>query len=481
MSKNYLLFKSYLLALTLLFTTTIIIYSCRKDRGSSINRNSKEIIAEAKSYFEEEILSKSLLIPDDPNFRHSLIKRPVWEKAVIKKISLGDAVIVPIQFAGNILTKPTNGSYKSYLNKTSYLMLYQDKKQKMHVEWITLLPTDIEKPGAKSFKGVAVVEDWSGKFNRAFAFNDSLEYTSVYLKQAVTYNYESYKRSDYCITIEHWGSVGVDGYMSPRFFGAETYCFGEGGSGTGSDGGGGYHPIDEEQVDPGEYPTYYIDCNWDINGSAFIDPNCGCIGGNTGLTECKRDIIDSVKNACIKAQLAKALSANTSIKNMLNETFGGTIQYESLNISFIDVTTLPADVDGQQKRGSTTSTEFTIELNKNTLPNSSQEYTLATVYHEILHAYLEGHFNKDGNETYIIPDHHEEMANKYVFLMTGALRVAFPSLSTEEAWALSWGGLQKTTLYTSNLTANQRTQIVDINNRHKSKTAVNKLGTYCTP
>lgn len=53
--------------------------------------------------------------------------------------------------------------------------------------------------------------------------------------------------------------------------------------------------------------------------------------------------------------------------------------------------------------------------------------------------------------------------------------------STEEVLGLSWGGLQNTTLYTSKLTTNQRTQIVDINNRHKSKTIANKLGTYCTP
>lgn len=55
------------------------------------------------------------------------------------------------------------------------------------------------------------------------------------------------------------------------------------------------------------------------------------------------------------------------------------------------------------------------------------------------------------------------------------------SLSTEEARALSWGGLQNTTLHPSNLIANQRAQIVDINNRHKSKTAPDNLGTYCTP
>ncbi|WP_431292651.1 hypothetical protein [Pedobacter sp. P26] len=74
-------------------------------------------------------------------------------------------------------------------------------------------------------------------------------------------------------------------------------------------------------------------------------------------------------------------------------------------------------------RGATTSTEFTIELNKNTLPNSFQEYVLSTVYHEILNVIWKDILIKMVME-HIIPDLHEEIANKYVFLMTGALKVA---------------------------------------------------------
>jgi hypothetical protein len=39
--------------------------------------------------------------------------------------------------------------------------------------------------------------------------------------------------------------------------------------------------------------TTCIDCNDDINGTAYIDPNCGngmsCVGGDTGLTACIKD------------------------------------------------------------------------------------------------------------------------------------------------------------------------------------------------
>ncbi|WP_443939864.1 hypothetical protein [Pedobacter sp. MW01-1-1] len=73
--------------------------------------------------------------------------------------------------------------------------------------------------------------------------------------------------------------------MEQKYLGSEVFCFG-GGSGGGEwgdmapeaelgGGGGG----------SGDY-TSMFDCNNDLNGSAFIDPNCGCIGGNTGVSEC---------------------------------------------------------------------------------------------------------------------------------------------------------------------------------------------------
>ncbi|WP_157258189.1 hypothetical protein [Pedobacter ginsenosidimutans] len=48
------------------------------------------------------------------------------------------------------------------------------------------------------------------------------------------------------------------------------------------------------------------------------------------------------------------------------------------------------------------------------------------------------------------------MTNKYVTLMTGALKIAFPNISDQEALGLSWGGLQGTNLYTTKLIQAQR-------------------------
>ncbi|MGN7990067.1 hypothetical protein ACTJKC_22190 [Pedobacter sp. 22226] len=76
--------------------------------------------------------------------------------------------------------------------------------------------------------------------------------------------------------------------------------------------------------------------------------------------------------------------------------------------------------------------------NKNKLPTYSQEYILSTIYHEILHAYMFSKLSKGPDGKYNISAQHEDMANKYVTLITGALKIAFPNISDQEAWGLSW-------------------------------------------
>jgi hypothetical protein len=77
------------------------------------------------------------------------------------------------------------------------------------------------------------------------------------------------------------------------------------------------------------------------------------------------------------------------------------------------------------------------------LPQKSKEYMLSTVYHEILHAYLYSKYPKGADGRFVIPDQHEDMADNYVALMTGASRVAFLNIGAREARALSWGALKK--------------------------------------
>lgn len=239
-------------------------------------------------------------------------------------------------------------------------------------------------------------------------------------------------------------------------------------------------PVGPPPVGGGSTEIVRYDCAMEPNGEAY-EADCGCIGGSTGIEACPKEVLDSVQNPCIKAQLNLARTAKTTILTMLNSTFGGTVQFEDLSLTFKDVTTLPDSISGDAGRASATSIYFDIRLNKNKLPDYSKEYILSTIYHEILHAYLYSKLTKGPDGKYNISTQHEDMANDYLILMTGALKIAFPNISDQEAWALSWGGLEGTNLYDKKLSQAQKNLISDINRRHTNKSAPDKQGTYCTP
>ncbi|GGI24196.1 hypothetical protein GCM10008119_11450 [Pedobacter mendelii] len=241
----------------------------------------------------------------------------------------------------------------------------------------------------------------------------------------------------------------------------------------------------------------YMQCSYYITGYTYIN-NCGGGGGLIGDTggytptpigqphngggggnsnNSNRDIIDSVQNPCIKAQLALAKSAKTTIRNMLNNEFG-TNNFNERDIFFYDITTLPDTTAGTTHGNSAYS--FIINLNKNTLPQRSKEYILSTIYHEVLHAYMDTQIGKDSSGKYLISNQHETMANNYILLMTGALKIAFPNLGDRDAWALSWGGLEETPFYTTMLSVTEQAEIQNLNERHKKATDANlRHGTYC--
>lgn len=206
-------------------------------------------------------------------------------------------------------------------------------------------------------------------------------------------------------------------------------------------------------------------------------------GGTPGTPEynpnAPDEVLDSVENPCIKLQLSRALTAGTTIRNMLNMTFTGT-DYSSKDIIFKDVTNLPDDIMGTSHPQNLN--YFDIALNKNKLPGMSQEYILATIYHEILHSYIEATYERDVLGQMIIPvgNGHNEMADNYIVLLIGALNIAFPNISYQEAWGLAWGGLEETSYFKFKLTTQEQAEVHRINsNSRKTASSADRLGTYC--
>ena len=128
-------------------------------------------------------------------------------------------------------------------------------------------------------------------------------------------------------------------------------------------------------------------------------------GGNKGrATEIKglkkkpEDTIeDNLTNPCAKALLAQAPNLNNDIAKILRETFGTNNKYN------ITVTEKP--LSGMSGYSSfpevkQNSIEAIIYLNSNMLGTVTQEYVLVTIYHEVIHVFLNAEHAKLGETVF---------------------------------------------------------------------------------
>jgi len=211
------------------------------------------------------------------------------------------------------------------------------------------------------------------------------------------------------------------------------------------------------------------------------DPSPGPGGTPTNPPNPVDTITDGIINAvtipCIKEAVKMAIAggANTTIKSMLNNVFTGN-NHEGWEITFKESYMMANDIAGTARQDGLASVE--VLLNSN-LVDRSKEFALATVYHEILHGIIATtQPTVDGRIQ--IDDQHEIMAEQYVTLLIGALRINFPTLSLNDAWGLAWGGLEETNLFTKKLTETEREQVISVNTRHRKSTpSGQRLGSYC--
>ncbi|MFI5451111.1 hypothetical protein ACHMWN_03050 [Pedobacter sp. UC225_61] len=479
----------FFLSMVLLLTN-----SCRKD-SQDLPLTKSELIAEARSYFENEIINLPQL--RDNNARDALGKIPLWDKAKVKKISLGDAVIVPIKYNTDIYTKQ-NGKLTS-LEKLSYLMVYKDHKQNIHTEWVTLMPNDTGEKTQK-FIGTVEIKDWNGKFRRAFAFGADGTVLPVYPTETSIFRKASYARSTTCYTHIWYGQNCVVGYGCGNFYliSSETFCFSDSGEGQEGQGSGSSNNqnTEEEAVVDDYITSYYMDCNEDIDGTAYWNSNCNtCMGGNTGITECPKDIkIDTSARKCLDT-LSKGIISSASILSAFQKIF--TIETNSNSVSGMinrisqssdwnvviregnigSETNYAGDTIETNATTSATQGKVYITFNKSYLNNATNLSIARTMIHELMHSYftyglamsmdpgygkfIEANdllFKKNGNPYYDQNDaQHQQIANKYVTQMSSLLEAYAisagiqspdPSMSLADYCKdLAWGGLKDTKAY----------------------------------
>ena len=201
---------------------------------------------------------------------------------------------------------------------------------------------------------------------------------------------------------------------------------GSGGGGGVASGDGGDAPIQLETVDVygtrpvhyGSYPTYNGNDygNFTKGKDPKLDEN-GIGGGNGGDSgsrssdvgvgiaknmktiddeeeeeKLEENIIDKLTDPCASAVLAQAPTLPNDIAKILRETFGTNDKFNITvrNYSFAVDRDHKDDVAYTNSSGSPTAQTLNcnIYLNDDVIKGASQEYILATIYHEVIHSFL---------------------------------------------------------------------------------------------
>jgi hypothetical protein len=180
-----------------------------------------------------------------------------------------------------------------------------------------------------------------------------------------------------------------------------------------------------------------------VQENTTIKSMCG--GGSSSSSAVAsefREIEDILIFPCFKNtwNLVKSSNLNSNLTKIIFDVFGGSAKF---NITIVEKGNV-YNSNGDEVIANTTRPapngqggfDFTISLSTSQMENSSKEFIAATIYHELLHAYLR---TEQGLTSQSLQ--HNVMAEKYVSSLASTLQILFPSLSSNHASNLAWGGL----------------------------------------
>ncbi|KGE14253.1 hypothetical protein [Sphingobacterium deserti] len=141
------------------------------------------------------------------------------------------------------------------------------------------------------------------------------------------------------------------------------------------------------------WPTFCGSYGWELTDSSeelvceniWVPDAPETPGGSGNEPESNKQIIDSLQGYdCAQQVLAKLPNLQSKIAIWMKSKFDN---FDN-NIIFRAVTTMQSDLDGTYNPNNDIGKLHTITLNGNMLLSASQEYIVATMYHEVLHAFL---------------------------------------------------------------------------------------------
>lgn len=461
--KKFIGVSSFLLLLSI-----VVFYSCKRDKTSTQSPMIAESVSAIRGEFDKHDFGKKL----STRFNDSLNInwKPDWERIKTKKVN--DSIIfyyVPLVPRIN----STADQSRKYEITTVGFEQFIIVKQKSVDELIFAKAQYVFDPGwgqnkrvtskrsdpinYVDFTGKLLLDDLSGKISAINYFKGQPIKASGLQNGRIVCDMECYwttwcERGPWIAVT--YGRMG-ESCSSPDWGPDAMDC-------GGSIGTGGGWELQSSNT------TNCVDIRDDVPPT----PPDGTGGGTgTGNATSVSDITSKLITPCFNTVFSevKSKTLQNTISKMLNKLFGST---DVINLDILEGK-LDKGVDADTRSGGSSGGYRTVEVTLNTseLQNASKEYIAATILHEIIHGIF---LIKEKNP---LIDDHNEMGSYYISYMADAIREMYPTINTDDARALAWGGVQESYGW-SQLVKNSTAAangIIDTNKKFKNGTS----GTKC--
>ncbi|WGQ12031.1 SprT-like domain-containing protein [Pedobacter gandavensis] len=479
---------------TLLLFLNLLLFGCKKEIISP-NTTNKISINEAKSYFQDHVVPNSRLTAEtlrsykgltagdlilNNNVNDLLYKEPLWNKATYKGVNNGTAVAIPIKFRLKSFLRVGENETVNF-DELNYLLITKKDNNELTADWVTLYP-DIEwlRGQREKYIGRIKIADWDGNLKKTYSYHKNGEvYTSDFSNGDLSRNQTSstnwtqkkqtvldkkvpnlmalgddnigrmYKDNDgNCwINVREIPTVDQNGHPGVLLQRKQIDCsdlFPElndpigtnpgstighpGSSGTGPGSSGNYTP---EPCNP----------NSNSNGSS---PTSGPSGPAPCLPpviliDDLEEIKNEIKDPCLNTTITEALNDNKDVKGFMADLlnrYSGKNNGIIINIKDMDVgkpAQTKATIYPEKNQF-----EADITLNSDYFKDSSKEFVVSSLIHEMVHAYL-----LETNSTY--RDQPKEQQHNFMFSnfakdIAGYLTSKY-NMPSNDAWSLAWSGM----------------------------------------
>lgn len=434
--------------LILLFSClfTLLLNSCQKEEMFGHDPKLKlqaTLLGESRVFFEQNILRQEQRLQARPKaLRHRVAKVPVWDQAQKVQLSIGEGLKVPLAYSEemNLLIGPNKVAIP--LAELSYLLLYKDRQQQWKAEVVTRIPDDTywahRHELNRSFSGIIIVEDWWGRPIKTFQKTPQQKYMML---SNLVLGARPKEKEPQNLQTPNMDCIVVVTLDEKRMYNVEYTChehpggdgdndegdgggFGDGGFGDNGGGGGGNGPRH------GDYEEH---------------PRGGGGGGrrndNPPPPDRRSDIINNLPEGCLKKVVDELIQKDckNELSSMINQVFNVSPELD-LVIDGRSTFSNDIDADAATQLGHDGYCKINIDLNINVLLGAAKEYIAATMFHESIHAYLAATSRMSDLD-------HQVMADLYISKMIEGIQELHPSISSADAEALAWGGLQETAVW----------------------------------